>query len=115
MWADNQPRPMARRNERCPCGSGRKYKVCHLGRELHPIGDRSLWLYHKMVRFVREQEEESIDSLAWAMTGAMDAVSYTHLIATAVVIARCAATRRTNARSRSDANARPENPATASC
>ncbi len=72
VWADNQPRPMARRNERCPCGSGRKYKVCHLGRELHPIGDRSLWLYHKMVRFVREQEEESIDSLAWAMTGAMD-------------------------------------------
>ncbi|WP_425591210.1 SEC-C metal-binding domain-containing protein [Candidatus Neomicrothrix sp.] len=23
---------MARRNERCPCGSGRKCKVCHLGR-----------------------------------------------------------------------------------
>ncbi|MBK6501896.1 MAG: SEC-C domain-containing protein [Candidatus Microthrix sp.] len=27
VWADNTPPPMARRNERCPCGSGRKYKV----------------------------------------------------------------------------------------
>ena len=71
VWADNTPPPMARRNERCPCGSGRKYKVCHLGRELHPIEDRSLWLYHKMVRFAREQADDEIDSLAGVLTDVM--------------------------------------------
>ena len=73
VWATHRPPPMARRNERCPCGSGRKYKVCHLGRELHPVEDRSLWLHHKMVRFAQEQEAEGIESLVWVLTDAIDA------------------------------------------
>lgn len=44
-------RPVARiglgRNERCWCGSGRKYKVCHLNREQLPLEDRAAWLYQK--------------------------------------------------------------------
>jgi hypothetical protein len=28
-------------------GSGRKYKLCHLGRETLPIDDRAPWLYEK--------------------------------------------------------------------
>jgi tetratricopeptide (TPR) repeat protein len=44
-------RPAARiglgRNERCWCGSGRKYKVCHLNREQLPLQDRAAWLYQK--------------------------------------------------------------------
>jgi SEC-C motif len=35
------------RNEPCWCGSGRKYKKCHLGRERLPLAERAAWLYAK--------------------------------------------------------------------
>lgn len=35
------------RNQQCWCGSGRKYKVCHLGREELPLAERGIWLYQK--------------------------------------------------------------------
>lgn len=38
------------RNQPCWCGSGRKYKVCHLGKEDLPLAERAAWLYHKGVR-----------------------------------------------------------------
>nr|WP_052741132.1 SEC-C metal-binding domain-containing protein [Mycobacterium sp. UM_NZ2] len=38
------------RNAPCWCGSGRKYKKCHLGRL--PLCDRVGWLYHKAIRHV---------------------------------------------------------------
>jgi len=41
------PRTGIGRNERCWCGSGRKYKVCHLNRETLPLEDRAAWLYQK--------------------------------------------------------------------
>ncbi len=41
------PRPDLGRNERCWCGSGRKYKVCHLNREQLPLEQRAAWLYQK--------------------------------------------------------------------
>ena len=41
------PRPGLGRNQRCWCGSGRKYKVCHLRREQLPLDERATWLYHK--------------------------------------------------------------------
>ncbi|MCB0932921.1 MAG: SEC-C domain-containing protein, partial [Mycobacterium sp.] len=41
------PRTGLGRNERCWCGSGRKYKVCHLNREELPLEDRAAWLYQK--------------------------------------------------------------------
>ncbi len=40
-------RPGLGRNERCWCGSGRKYKVCHLNREQLPVEQRAAWLYQK--------------------------------------------------------------------
>ncbi len=44
-------RPLARhdlgRNDRCWCGSGRKYKQCHLGSEVPPLEDRGGWLIRK--------------------------------------------------------------------
>ncbi len=52
-FAALRPRAMAGRNDRCPCGSGKKYKQCHLGRELHPIEDRAGWLYVKLMRFMQ--------------------------------------------------------------
>lgn len=41
------PRSDLGRNQRCWCGSGRKYKVCHLNREKLPLDQRAAWLYQK--------------------------------------------------------------------
>jgi len=41
------PRPGLGRNERCWCGSGRKYKACQLNREQLPLEQRAAWLYQK--------------------------------------------------------------------
>jgi tetratricopeptide (TPR) repeat protein len=42
-----EPRRDLGRNEPCWCGSGRKYKKCHLGREQLPLAERVGWLYTK--------------------------------------------------------------------
>ena len=42
-----EPRRDLGRNEPCWCGSGRKYKKCHLGREELPLAERVDWLYTK--------------------------------------------------------------------
>ncbi len=52
-FAAMRPPAMAGRNDRCPCGSGKKYKHCHVGRELHPLVDRAGWLYVKLMRFMQ--------------------------------------------------------------
>jgi hypothetical protein len=41
------PRHDVGRNQLCWCGSGRKYKKCHLGREQLPLAERVGWLYAK--------------------------------------------------------------------
>ncbi len=41
------PRRDIGRNEACWCGSGRKYKKCHLGHEELPLAERADWLYAK--------------------------------------------------------------------
>jgi tetratricopeptide (TPR) repeat protein len=41
------PRTDVGRNDACWCGSGRKYKKCHLGREEMSLDDRARWLYVK--------------------------------------------------------------------
>ncbi len=41
------PRSDIGRNQPCWCGSGRKYKVCHLHREQLPLAERAAWLYQK--------------------------------------------------------------------
>jgi len=42
-----KPRPGLGRNHACWCGSGRKYKLCHLNRERLPLAERAAWLYRK--------------------------------------------------------------------
>ena len=42
-----EPRRDLGRNQLCWCGSGRKYKKCHLGREQLPLAKRVGWLYTK--------------------------------------------------------------------
>ena len=53
-YATARPRATVGRNELCPCGSGRKYKVCHLGRERLPLIDRAPWLYDKARRYLHD-------------------------------------------------------------
>ncbi len=45
-----QPRRDVGRNDPCWCGSGRKYKKCHLGREQLPLAERARWLYGKAIQ-----------------------------------------------------------------
>ncbi len=42
------------RNDPCWCGSGRKYKRCHLGRVDLAPQDRATWLYSKAVAFLND-------------------------------------------------------------
>ncbi|WP_159924203.1 SEC-C domain-containing protein [Rhodococcus sp. WAY2] len=46
-------RPDLGRNDRCWCGSGRKYKACHLGKAEHPLEQRAGWLYQKAGSFAQ--------------------------------------------------------------
>lgn len=45
------------RNERCWCGSGRKYKACHLGKPATTasLPDRVGWLYHKATAYLQRR------------------------------------------------------------
>ncbi|MET0145217.1 MAG: SEC-C domain-containing protein [Ilumatobacteraceae bacterium] len=63
-FASRRPRPTARRNDPCPCGSSRKYKACHLGRETHSLEDRAGWLYLKASRFLRVRRPLATEDLA---------------------------------------------------
>lgn len=44
-----EPRSDVGRNDPCWCGSGRKYKKCHLHREQLSLEERAVWLYQKAV------------------------------------------------------------------
>ena len=59
------------RNSPCPCGSGRKYKVCCLGRELPPLIERAQWLYAKAHAFTNRPLERGA-VLALAVLGDPD-------------------------------------------
>jgi hypothetical protein len=61
-----QPRRDLGRNEACWCGSGRKYKKCHLGHEELPLAERVDWLYAKACHH----------ALASGWTGLLAEVSY---------------------------------------
>lgn len=49
---ESQPRRGMGRNQPCWCGSGQKYKKCHLGNEQLPLEERAVWLYQKAATFV---------------------------------------------------------------
>lgn len=49
------------RNEPCWCGSGRKYKRCHLGQAAQaPLPDRVRWLWRKAAGFVERADPEAV-------------------------------------------------------
>lgn len=47
-----EPRRDIGRNDPCPCGSGRKYKQCHLVRTTLDLAERAPWLYRKAAEHV---------------------------------------------------------------
>lgn len=47
------------RNQPCPCGSGRKYKQCHLGRSEISARDLVPWLIFKLTVFATRDEHRS--------------------------------------------------------
>jgi SEC-C motif len=52
------------RNEPCWCGSGRKYKQCHLGRPVTaPLPERAGWLYRKAVGYLERRGGAATDLL----------------------------------------------------
>ncbi len=65
-----QPRRALGRNERCWCGSGRKYKQCHLGiPEQAPLADRVGWLCRKAVGYLERIGPEArlaVMEVVWA-------------------------------------------------
>lgn len=70
-FAALRPKPIAGRNDRCPCGSDKKYKQCHLGNELHSLNDRAAWLYLKMMRFMQLTNPYLPDGVVAEMTSSI--------------------------------------------
>ena len=66
-----EPGPAAaRRNDPCPCGSGRKYKVCCSGRNGHPLDARVPWLFAKADAFLQSpMHRPLVAEIAIARTG----------------------------------------------
>ncbi len=59
--------PKLRRNELCWCGSGRKYKACHLRiGERPPLPDRFHWMMRKLFSFFERQGAAAARDLARA-------------------------------------------------
>lgn len=64
QFAARRPEHRLGRNEACWCGSGRKYKACHLERpELAPLPDRARWLYRKAVAYLERAGEAAAQDL----------------------------------------------------
>lgn len=53
------------RNKPCPCGSGKKYKLCHGRTDRHPLEDRAPWLWFKIVSFAQRGQNRAV-LLDWA-------------------------------------------------
>jgi|CZKT01.1.fsa_nt_gi hypothetical protein len=47
------PRTAAGRNQRCSCGSGRKYKMCCLAKAVHPLTDRAEVVYALLATYAQ--------------------------------------------------------------
>ncbi len=61
------------RNDPCWCGSGRKYKRCHLGKPVMPtLPDRAGWLWRKAAAYMERGGAEALDAMWQVVTARMD-------------------------------------------
>ncbi len=61
-YAHHRPKAPVGRNDPCPCGSGRKYKTCHSGKETISLIDRGPWLFAKAQRFLHNRDDDELMS-----------------------------------------------------
>ena len=61
-YAHHRPKAPVGRNDPCPCGSGRKYKTCHSGKETISLLDRGPWLFAKAQRFLHDRDADDLRS-----------------------------------------------------
>jgi hypothetical protein len=79
-FAALRPKPLAGRNDTCPCGSAKKYKHCHLGKELHSLNDRAAWLYLKMMRFMQLTNPFLPDAVVAEMTSSLETTELAEML-----------------------------------
>lgn len=71
-----RPGPAAAgRNDPCPCGSGRKYKVCCQRSNGWPLQDRLDWVWHKIVRFITSPVGQDVLVDTAGLAGAVPTVA----------------------------------------
>jgi hypothetical protein len=62
-----KPRRTVARNDLCPCGSGLKYKLCHLKAGLVEFEHRAAWLHDKIIRYALRHGEPIYQRLTAAV------------------------------------------------
>lgn len=72
------------RNAPCPCGSGRKFKLCCGPRIGHPLSTRSNWLWEKVARFAQRPPQRP-GLLTWAALADQDLPAGPQVLAAAMV------------------------------
>jgi SEC-C motif-containing protein len=71
------------RNEPCPCGSGRKFKVCHRGKPFDADGETAAakLLLHKATTHLHRRESQVHENLLWSLDDdAIERLEYDGLV-----------------------------------
>ncbi|MGK0276730.1 MAG: hypothetical protein ACI9N0_003126 [Ilumatobacter sp.] len=72
-FAMTRPKAEVGRNDPCPCGSGKKFKKCHINDQpMHGLEYRAPWVHGKAMRFGRAQNAALIETLADAVCAHVD-------------------------------------------
>ena len=79
------PAAQVGRNDRCPCGSGKKYKHCHLANAMLPLSDRCEFLYEKAVAYLQRGGVPQMIEIAATLAGEDDPVAFRHAFGDAIV------------------------------
>jgi hypothetical protein len=72
-FAMTRPKAEVGRNDPCPCGSGKKFKKCHISdQQMHGLEYRAPWVHGKAMRFGRARNAALIETLADAVCAHVD-------------------------------------------
>lgn len=85
------PKPARGRNQPCPCGSGRKYKVCCLAKAVHPLADRVETLYALLATYAQRATYAETLSRLLTRSGSTEQAA---LYCVDLVLTDCGATER---------------------
>jgi hypothetical protein len=77
------PKSAISRNQPCPCGSGKKYKQCCLGKETHPLPDRAKAIHSLLLSY--SQRPAFAETLARLVTRA-DVTEHTAMFCVNLVL-----------------------------